>query len=63
MSKKVTFKIDSDGNGKVVDLQGFGDQCIEAFASTQAKLGMPVGAVEYTAEFHKPVDVQIDVQG
>ncbi len=63
MSKKVTFKIDKEGNGKVIDLQGFGDQCLQAFAATQAKLGVAIGGAEYTAEYTKPPETDLQVQG
>jgi hypothetical protein len=60
MSKKVIYKIDRQGNGKLVDMIGFGDTCVSAFAATQAKLGAAVGEPQYTEEYVKPVaaDVQ-----
>ena len=62
MSKKVIYKIDKQGNGKLIDMIGFGSGCVAAFASTQAKLGKADGEIQYTEEYTKPVDVDINVQ-
>lgn len=62
MTKKIIYKIDSNGNGKLIDMIGFGSSCVEAFAATQSKMGAADGEAQYTEEYSKPVDVDINVQ-
>ena len=61
MSKKVIFKIDKNGNGKLVDMIGFGESCVSAFASTLAKMGKADGEAQFTEEYTKPVELQAGV--
>ena len=62
MNKKVIYKIDNNGNGKLIDMIGFGSGCVEAFASTQAKMGVADGGPQFTAEYDKPIETDISVQ-
>jgi hypothetical protein len=56
MSKKLTFKIDREGNVKIENVEGYGSSCLEATKFIEGMLGSAdESSRKLTEEYHGTV--------
>jgi len=58
MSKKLTFKIDKEGNVKIENVEGYGSSCLDATKFIEGALGVAdESSRKLTEEYHGTVSI------